>query len=191
MHLNIPADWAATLNRVQQLAPYAVLAGGALCDLDNMRPVKDIDIFYFANQFFGTTQELNGYRYSHGVDGHYIDGNGEVVRADVWSRFDGSPDLNLIAIQRYGFIGEVVCRVDFGICQVGYDRESVFFTDAYERDKANKTFTLTRADSEASVARSMRRYERLRQKYPGWKLVFPEHLMTDWLKRIADERLAA
>src|SRR3546814_14167996 len=40
-----PAAYAATLAHVRAVFPGALIAGGCLRDLDNDRPVKDIDIF--------------------------------------------------------------------------------------------------------------------------------------------------
>src|SRR3569623_1528091 len=46
---DIPERWQTVLRYVQNVAPDAVIAGGALRDLDNGRPVKDIDIFVQGN----------------------------------------------------------------------------------------------------------------------------------------------
>src|SRR3546814_9124183 len=43
--MEIPAAYAATLAHVRAVFPGALIAGGCLRDLDNDRPVKDIDIF--------------------------------------------------------------------------------------------------------------------------------------------------
>jgi len=83
------------------------------------------------------------------------------------------PELNLIQLDRSFNPASIVERVDFGLCQIGFDLMGVVTTPAYEFDKANQVFTLTRAESVEGVMRSIKRYERLSQKYQGWPLQVP------------------
>ena len=41
----IPKEWLDVLTEIQAIFPGAVIAGGALRDLYNERPIKDVDIF--------------------------------------------------------------------------------------------------------------------------------------------------
>src|SRR3546814_2316422 len=62
-------------------------------------------------------------------------------------------------------------RLDFGICQIGFDGTDVIRTPAYVRDRDNQTFTLIRCDNADQKERSRQRFERLSVKYPGWSFV--------------------
>ena len=42
---DIPSSWRELLGEIREVAPDAVIAGGALRDRDNGRPIKDLDVF--------------------------------------------------------------------------------------------------------------------------------------------------
>jgi hypothetical protein len=67
-------------------------------------------------------------------------------------------------------------RMDFGICLIGFNGEQVIRTAAYHADQSAKQFTLTRADSIEGTMRSLKRYDRLVQKYEDWPLIIHPHL---------------
>lgn len=166
---------------VRSVLPSAYLAGGALRDLDNGRQVKDLDVF-FTNQdwCFAALEDglaKMGYFYNSQCGGQYMDGAAnEVSGTTTYTNTDGLPELNLIQLEPYFNPASIVDRVDFGLCQIGYGFLGLDVTDAYRHDKANGVFTLTRAESVEGVVRSLKRYDRLRQKYVGWGLEWkPEH----------------
>lgn len=163
------------MERVRSVLPSAFLAGGALRDLDNGRPVKDYDVFFTEDFSLGALDRALwsiSYRYSRSCPGDYMDAAKEVKGTYTYSTM-GQPELNFILLEKHFNPSSIIDRVDFGICQIGADPMGVFSTPAYEFDKQNQCFTLTRAESVDGVQRSLKRYERLQQKYQGWRLNVP------------------
>lgn len=145
-------------------------------DLDNSRAVKDLDVFYTENDPGRALEEAlvkQGYHYQRCGFGEYMAAAEEVQEAAVFENLRGQPDLNLIQLERSFNPASIIDRVDFGICQIGYDAVGVVKTPAYEFDKAHQCFTLTRAETVGGVERSLKRFERLSQKYQGWTLNVP------------------
>jgi hypothetical protein len=172
--------WADMLNRVRSVAPSAFLAGGAVRDLDNGRPVKDLDVFFneetVGDWDFGKV--LGGrYVYKNGVaDCSYIDAASEICSTSTFSDVQGGPDLNLINTVPGIDTMKMLERMDFGICLIGFNGEQVIRTSKYDHDQRGQMFTLTRADTIEGTVRSLKRYDRLVQKYEDWPLVIPAHL---------------
>lgn len=181
MKLQLPQPWLDTMSYVRSVLPSAYLAGGALRDLDNGREVKDLDVFFTEEAYDLSALEDGlakmGYFYGAHCAGVYMtDAGKEVDGTTTYTSTDGEPELNLIQLTPDFNPASIIDRVDFGLCQIGYGLMGVDATDAYRHDKANAVFTLTRADSVEGVLRSLKRYERLSQKYLGWGLEWkPEH----------------
>jgi len=64
-------------------------------------------------------------------------------------------------------------RHDFGICQIGFDGETLYTTPEYDTDQKNHTFTLVRCRDDRDKQRSLHRWERLKTRYPDWTLRMP------------------
>ena len=182
-NLELPEQWQEVIRRIRGVAPSAVIAGGALRDLDNGREVKDIDVFFTGDlewpHIMGRLEELGLFTYRSSCGGSYMDGAAdEIDGTATYVSIDGDlPELNLIQLSKDFNPALVIDRCDFGLCQIGYDLRGVVKTPQYEYDKANQCFTLTRAESVEGVRRSLKRFERLQRKYEGWKLVVPEEFM--------------
>lgn len=175
MKLELPEAWLNTMSTVRRVLPSAYLAGGALRDLDNGRPVKDLDVFFTEDNWVYEALEDGlakmGYFYKRECPGQYMDGAAqEVYGSSTYESTEGGPELNLIQLEPSFNPASIVDRVDFGLCQIGYGIMGVDVTTAYMHDKYNKVFTLTRAETLEGVVRSLKRYDRLKQKYPGWEL---------------------
>lgn len=180
---DIPARWLEILSAIQVVEPGAVLVGGALRDLAAGAPVKDLDIFFGINP-------LNNRQALDVVDALLIhdpdasltmscnfsscDELGDCYQTDTYRLSDGT-EVNLIVLAQGG-LKHVVERVDFGICQIGTDGVEVYETEQRIADLFAKTFTIVRGDTEADIERSLRRWDRLSQKYPGWTLVNPHQI---------------
>jgi len=185
--LTLPQPWLDTMHRLWGVLPSAILAGGALRDLDNDREVKDIDVFYVEEGYpvcyLDDGLAKIGYQFHNQCGGTYMTGAAaEVDATSVYRSEHGLPDLNLIRLMPWFNQEKIIGRVDFGICQIGFDRNGIHMTDAYRRDKADRCFTLTRADCVEGVKRSLNRFDRLRQKYHDWELRWPpeaEALVTN------------
>ncbi len=152
----------------------AVCVGGALRDSMNGVPLKDIDIFVTSIGDFVSEATLIedvthvkptplfvGYRGEHSFDVKHVFYIGDIN--DV--------PIQIIVLKEPKTVMEKIMRVDFGMCQIGWDGEQLHTTDAFWKDFSEKTFTVTRCDSEGDHARTMRRWERLNKKYPNHTLV--------------------
>jgi hypothetical protein len=176
--IELPEAWNATLRVLRASLPSAYLAGGAIRDFDNQRPVKDLDVFFTEQAWSigGLDDALAklGYFYKSQCPGQYLDGAAnEVHGTTVYQSTEGQPELNLIQLEPGFNSASIIERVDFGLCQIGADLMGVEYTPAYEYDRTNHVLTLTRAESVEGVRRSLARYDRLSQKYQGWTLNVP------------------
>lgn len=172
---DIPEDWKFLLAGVQAFEPAAVIAGGAIRDLDNARAVNDIDIFIPSG---GNTRAITdmlrekGYAQTKHFDAGYR--NVDHTIEDV-STFEavGKTAIGIIRMACSLTVMEWLERFDLGLCQIAFNGRSVFATSAYFADKAAEQFTLTRSDTKGQFNRSHSRHKRLAIKYPGWPLVVP------------------
>lgn len=173
--MQIPAAYSAVLADVQAIFPGSMIAGGALRDLDNERPVKDLDVFC---PYVG---DLENFKARVGTLGGQL--IGVMGGYDAWATTECVGVLDLETphgpVQLIGLNTgpeTILPRIDFGICQIGYDGTQVIRTVAYEIDKAAKTFTIIRTDGPEQTERSLRRFDRLSEKYPDWRLIDPNNL---------------
>lgn len=178
-----PQDWTDILVKLQRggLAE-AVLAGGALRDLEQGKPIKDLDIFIEQRDehtgpniqaclgLDDNTLKRMETPENYGI--HFTELYG------VWEWFRPEPliPVQIIALNMTVDLNTVVSRFDFGICQVAYDVRCTLHTAAYYKDIAHKTFTVLK-DSRTTATR----WERLRAKYEGWTLNDPENLLANYI----------
>lgn len=153
---------------------YSVIAGGAVRDWLLGREVKDIDVWVPAvpgmdyqpllEKVYGPVQVMPTYTGRVGVERVYHGGNLE---------HDGLP-VQVIEFSEYSalpaFRQEVVDQFDFGLCRAGYGLHGLMITQEFLADVENHRFTLLRCDDQSDFDRSTARYNRLRQKYPGYTL---------------------
>lgn len=177
----LPAVWADHLRMIETVTgpETAVLSGGALRDWGHCAPVKDLDIFVpWSMDHLDSLNELleaEGWSRVQNIPSS-CEGLGEVVAVVGYSK-PGELDLNVIFLSNDYDLDPlaVAKRNDFGICQISAHLSSTGiwlfqYTTAFIEDVMAKTFTLLRQGDEA---RSLRRFERLREKYPDHKLVTP------------------
>lgn len=150
-------------------------------DLDNGRPVKDLDVFFNEDTVADYTfEKVLGDRYVNSFNGcnnpQYIGAASEIFGTTVFLDAEGGPSLNLINVAPEFDTTRMLERMDFGICLIGFNGQDVIRTAAYHADQLSKQFTLTRADTIEGTMRSLKRYDRLQEKYHDWPLVIPEHL---------------
>ena len=158
----VPSSWKNYLLELQKSFPTAVIGGGCLRDLWFDKPVKDIDIF-----ICNTTNERQ-LDYIEGkilVKQTYNYGNLsniEVTRVvDEGTRIDGIP-VELIFINNPDVMG----RFDFSICQIMYDGDLVEYTSEFLQSTITNNIKLLRCDNKKQFDRSMKRFDRLKEKYP-------------------------
>lgn len=172
MNTAIPQEWLDVLSEVQAIFHGAVIAGGALRDLYNDKPIKDVDIFI-------------------PVDGLSLESDYE----DIWDMFAGEDitsdkssvygvksaeeGRDLYAIFRlvkpdckYDLIvcTHNACKIetfDINICQLCHDGVQLHTTPAYHeavQTKTLKVMNINRTD------RNKARLDRLLQKYTDFKV---------------------
>jgi hypothetical protein len=189
----IPALWVELLKWLSLGGfPEAIIAGGAMRDLDNGRPIKDIDIFVSDKADVDVFRKLGDAVMAACFNPHikatttvskdsvaYLEFFDENLVEVFTFKAEGSPqDIQIIVLKDASDPWKVLDRMDFGLCQIGLkvteaNEPVIYATDAYVNDKSNRTFTLTRCDSRKQFERSMERFERLHQKYEHHVLMVP------------------
>jgi hypothetical protein len=165
--------YGPTLAHVQATFPGAVVAGGCLRDADNGRPIKDVDLFA---PNVSTKDGFDGLKLRVAAS---LPEGGEIVGVmggyETWATaecigvFDiRSPALDYQLICLTTPPEAILPRMDFGICRISWDGNTVHRTEEYLADQAAQKFTLRRCDDSTQFERSCSRYERLVQKYKGW-----------------------
>lgn len=173
--LLIPPSWTELLKRIQSVCPSAVIAGGALRDLDNGRPVKDLDVFLEADSESKARQIMEdlgdagfavSWDESFGENVYPEDQNLEVVAVMDLLGFDIAVQLIFVAWPTIA----IVERFDYGICRLSWDGAKLVRPPEYDLDKASRLFRLRRdRPTPVSMRGSIRRYARLvNEKYEGW-----------------------
>ena len=181
-------DYTAILKSLQQVAPEAHIAGGAVRDTILKKQVHDIDVFMADEHVEEAAARL---RSSHAY-----------VKVGEWKEYLGFSDPAMLRVARfekadetipicviglkpaYASPKENIARFDFGVCMAACDGETIIRTDEFDRDAEGRTFTLTRADNDAQFAYSMSRFEKITtDRYSGWTLAIPQRF-----ERFARER---
>lgn len=178
-------DWLKLLGLIQTRAPGALLGGGALRDYSFGVHAKDLD--FFIDESANTARVIEVIRRSHPDIVNHIDCD---VTYQDWStdvlgiyELGGNPEMppvNLIRV-RSGTcdLNTQLARFDFGICQIAHDGNQLRVTEAYLKDRAEKTFTLTGSRTKRQYEQSLKRFERISPRYPGWTLVAPPPPVED------------
>lgn len=153
----------------------AVLAGGYLRDTLMGRPVKDVD-FFIEGPLEVLDLQVRFPAAKLEPFSEWLAYRGREVRS-VWNlgtTQDGLP-MQLIELLPGLSVTERAEAHDFGLCQIWTnDGVHIHTTEAFSLDATNKTFTLKTCEDASELERSLRRYQRLRQKYPEFTLVVPE-----------------
>lgn len=143
-------------------ATSAVIAGGAVRDSLFGKPVKDIDIFvskeqaHFITEVFSVEKNLYcGYINIPDVDGVF----------DIPVTHTELP-VQIITMDEGMSPADRLHTFDFGFCQVAYDGKNIITTENFLNDYKNNTITLVYCENQHEYDRSMRRFERLKEKYP-------------------------
>lgn len=174
----VPREIFEVLLRVQGIVgTNAYLTGGAMRDLLHGKPIKDLDIFVrYCNSAMADVDDE--FHFNHCYQRINSDvatylGMTEVLGV---SGYDMKPyPLNIIYLDDSvtDTLDEIITRNDFGICQVGLGcNGQIAWTEAFEKDVVNKTFTNTRHND---WPRAIKWWERLQEKYPGYQLIDAEY----------------
>jgi hypothetical protein len=176
--LMIPEPWLRVLHLVQDQPAWkgSVLAGGALRDLDNGRPVKDVDIFVPFLDNESALKKLEDVC-SRLPEKPLVD---PVEHNSVHCSKPGQPGINHFIFVHDGWKFEIsqrteqfdykslMCEFDVGLCMIALTpSDEIFRNDAYKKDKANHTLTIVNQTG----GREMDHAERILRKYAGWTII--------------------
>lgn len=155
-----------------------VVVGGFLRDFFHSVPHKDVDIFFCdpVSEAFAVEDLLNlGLAASVRT---VLGGSAECAKDRNISGIteavltDGTL-LQLIYPLKLTTPQHLVDSVDFGLCRIGWSFETgLIITDAYKVDALARQFTLL-IDNPERRQRALSRFERLKEKYPDFRLVLP------------------
>ena len=172
----IPVAALSLLKRVQNGGvPEAIVAGGCLRDTIMGREVNDIDIFVP-----DTKVMLAQYAISEthptcvkSIPEPYFTFNIDVRTVLYYDPKDGVkwPQVNIIGVSGECTPDAQLERFDFGICRVAFDGVRLWKDLSFDRDQRDETFSLLVPQTEEQRKFSLKRFERLLEKYPGWKFV--------------------
>jgi hypothetical protein len=176
--MQIPSTWKQLLADIQKVAPEAVLAGGALRDLDHGLPAKDLDVFIAAgsgNEAEGLNELMGGHPMTDPEIQMYPDNMPEIqLVADhdpEREKFNNLTGLPLQFIYINWQTHNIIKRFDYGLCQIMYDGRELRTSEQYDTDKQEKTMTLLRCDNEFALGRSVERFARWKPRYPDHRFV--------------------
>ncbi len=186
--LTFPRDAEVTLGQIRSVLHAlrderirSVTGGGVLRDLYLERPFKDIDIFVNASD--ASDLKVMAVLANLGLDSRVVVSNEATEYLDFTDvasvieayhpNFDAP--IQVIRVSDNNLSGErMIERLDLGPCQIGMDYLGNFWhTEQFWKDVSDRTFTITRSENR-DIARSTKRFDRLVQKYVGWKLVTPD-----------------
>lgn len=167
----IPGEWTKTLLAIQALGTPAVIGGGALRDLDNGRPIKDVDVFVPCKTDTDVQvwhAKLSAIFSCDPIDSEawYPLGEANEVVGFFTFRASGLYPFQFIGVQ--WDVAKIIDRFDFGICKLSYDGQTVTIHPDYLADKEAKVFRLRRPRDDQQLRASVIRYARLYAKYEGW-----------------------
>lgn len=199
LEINIPQRIIDALKNIQIEIPDAAIAGGFLRDIYFGKQYKDIDIFIphvsnISDVLFGKMEEfkyeptvVSTNFYATEMHGASYMPQTEVTRVWnleqiylTWEDKQRAYNLNIndqfqiIMLAEGLALKDRIHGYDFGVCQIYFDGNDCWATDAFMKDAENKTFTLTFCEDEEQFARSMRRWNRLTSRYSEFDLIIPE-----------------
>lgn len=150
---------------------HPVIGGGALRDSILNRPIKDVDVFMRAKDHITLDSELT--RKIHTPIIYQLYGRSDMYGAWNLSQQIEGYDVQLI-LADFEQKEDLAHTFDIGLSRVTYDGDSLYVSDEFLTDAADKALRIRRADNDHELERSLRRVERLREKYQDFR-----HDITD------------
>lgn len=176
MNYNIPQPaidlMQQELRKIQKHVPSAVITGGFIRDSILGKKPKDIDIFF---GYVDGEEELDYIMEDVAaveLEGATYMPQDEVSR--IWDCTESKLPVQYIMLQQGVDFKERVEQYDFGFCQCWYDGVQLHTTEAFRKDIAENSMTLTFCEDSIQYNRSMRRAARFKEKYPDRRLVVPD-----------------
>ena len=165
------SDHFAKLDRILAVVRWAfptshpVIGGGALRDHLLNRPIKDVDVFLRAKDHDNLDSELT-----------------KRIRPPLLAQLYGRPDMHgawdfqqilegfqvQLILAEFETKEDLAHTFDLGLSRVTYDETGLYVTSEFDADAINKVFRVYRADNNYELKRTLRRIERLSEKYPDF-----------------------
>lgn len=176
----IPEEWTKLLTHTKN----AYIAGGSIRDLELGAVVKDVDVFINVTAKDDFVVRVQQIIYGLGIldknvirfDGDYqdpktgenVDGLDNEVGLVVKLKTDNF-SYDIIGRKGIDSLDKVVAQFDLGICQIGYDGNTIQCSENYIRDKACKTITILKPMKFGT--NGWAHMVRVAEKYKSYKLV--------------------
>ncbi|WEM05514.1 nucleotidyltransferase [Ralstonia phage BOESR1] len=145
---------------------HPVIGGGALRDSYHDRPIKDVDVFLRAQDHETLDSELTKYIRPPIIVQH---GYG---RADMHGAWDFLQEIHGYQVQLiladFNDLYDLAHTFDIGLARATFDGDTLYLSDEFKQDSADKVLRIRRADNEFELERSLKRIARLSQKYPDF-----------------------
>lgn len=169
------AEGIKILKFIQKDIPGASLAGGYLRDAVLGGTPKDIDIFIPYVEPYVIDRVMQSYSAVEMKGAKYMPQQ-EVTR--IWDVVDSIKTelstrklpVQIIMLNKGLNIEERIQQYDFGLCQIWTEGEIVYCTQSFVDDVNNKTCSLIVCEDDTQFQRSMRRFDRFKQRYPDLQL---------------------
>jgi len=168
-------DYTAVLATLQQIAPEAHIAGGAVRDTILQKQIHDIDVFMLDEHVEEAATLLRS--------------QCSFVKTGEWKQYLEFSDPAMTRVAKFEKAAEVIpvcvigllpsfatprnniARFDFGICMAAFDGKQTIRATEFDQDEKAHTFTLCRADNKAQFIYSVSRFEKITAaRYKGWSL---------------------
>jgi hypothetical protein len=171
-------DYTTVLATLQQIAPEAHIAGGAVRDTVLQKQIHDIDMFMKDEHVEEAAALLRSHcSYVKVVEWtQYLDFSDPAMTSVAkFEKADETIPVCIIGLLPQFASPEVnIARFDFGICMAAFDGKRTMRAAEFDQDEKAHTFTLCRADSQAQFTYSLSRFEKITAaRYAGWSLVVP------------------
>src|SRR3974390_2540526 len=144
-------DYTAVLAALQQIAPEAHIAGGAVRDTILKKQIQDIDVFMRDEHVDEAAALLRS--------------SCSYVKVGEWKQYLGFSDPAMLRVAKFEKADEKIpiciigflpgfsnprrngARFDFGICMAAFDGKQTMRAAEFGQDEKAHTFTLCRADN--------------------------------------------
>lgn len=165
------SDHFAKLDRILEVVRWTfptsnpVIGGGALRDHLLNRPIKDVDVFLRAKDHDNLDSELTKRIRPPLLAQMY-------GRADMHGAWDFLQTLEGFQVQLiladFETKKDLAHTFDLGLSRVTYDEGGLYVSPEFDADAIDKVFRIHRADNNYELQRTLRRIERLSEKYPDF-----------------------
>ena len=169
--ITIPPVWDTALQAIQNQAPGAIIAGGALRDLVFGGSIKDLDVFVPAHESRGELQPFAGSNFQQTLFSveYDIKAREEVVGCQEFHVPGVAEPVQVVHMNSPSdleFAEFVLRRMDFDACQIGFDGHDILCTLAFLRAVETRTWSIMNCENATQAQRSLRRAERFMERYP-------------------------